>query len=343
MAKQDSAIATVLAFEKKMVTSDGYMYGTTWDEMHNSPIVPIHLVGKAVRGTISNRLKGATKTDPAKLNAKVEKPNIQTVDSASLDMTQDTLKLKFTLKILPKVEYPSSCNNEAHYKSIVAMGEKYKAKTGFKELARRYAMNIANARFLWRNRVSAEKIDVLVSTKLSADEKKWKFNAYDYPLEDFAENSEVNELANLIAEAFCGKRNYLFLEIETYALLGKGQEIYPSEELITDKSSNSKSKNLYEVNGIAAMHSQKLNNALRTIDTWYPQTDDTENLGPIAIEPYGAVTSMGKAYRAPTTKEDFYTLFDKASLGEELANEDEENYVMAVLIRGGVFGQSGKK
>ena len=39
-------------------------------------------------------------------------------------------------------------------------------------------------------------------------------------------------------------------------------------------------------------------------------------------------------------KADFYTLFDKYSRGKELANASEEHYVMAVLVRGGVFGES---
>ncbi|WP_427113759.1 type I-F CRISPR-associated protein Csy3 [Megasphaera sueciensis] len=340
MAKQDSRMASVLAFEKKMVASDGFMYGTIWDK-RDVQAIPLSLVEKSVRGTISNRLKGAVKDDPVKLNAEVEKANLQTVDSASLNLDQNTLKLEFTLKILSGVQYPSACNSEEHYKKIEEMGKNYIGENGFKELARRYALNIANARFLWRNRVGAEKIEVVVTEKL--DNKKWVFNAYDYTLKNFDEKyPEVEELGDLIADAFCGRREYLFIEVETYALLGKGQEVYPSEELILDKGKGKKSKVLYQVNHTAAMHSQKLSNALRTIDTWYPEYDSAK-LGPIAIEPYGAVTNLGKAYRTPKDKKDFYTLFDKYSLGEKLADENEENYVMAVLVRGGVFGQSGKE
>ena len=90
------------------------------------------------------------------------------------------------------------------------------------------------------------------------------------------------------------------------------------------------------------MHSQKIGNAIRTIDTWYPEFE-TANVGPIAVEPYGAVTNLGKAYRTPKDKADFYSLFDKWALGEKLANKNEEHYVMAVLVRGGVFGQSSKE
>ena len=337
MAKKDSGIASVLAFEKRMVPSDGYMYETRWD-VRQEEKTPIRLAEKSVRGTISNRLKNAVKNDPAKLNAEVEKANLQTVDSASLSMECDTLKLCFTLKFLP-VQHPSACNNEEHYQKINSMIQAYKDRYGFTELAKRYAFNIANGRFLWRNRVGAERIEIIVTAKEL--EAQWVFNAYDYSLRDFDdEDTNVLALASCIANALCGTKPYLFLEVEANVLLGRGQEGYPSEELVLDKKGK-KSKILYAVNDTAAMHSQKLGNALRTIDTWYPEYDDV--LRPIAIEPYGAVTNLGKAYRTGTSKKDFYTLFDKYSVGEALECEEDEHYVMAVLVRGGVFGQSGKE
>lgn len=64
----------VLAFEKKLVVSDGYMYGTTWED-RSGKAVPVRLQEKSVRGTISNRLKGAVKNDPAKLNEEIQKAN----------------------------------------------------------------------------------------------------------------------------------------------------------------------------------------------------------------------------------------------------------------------------
>lgn len=131
------------------------------------------------------------------------------------------------------------------------------------------------------------------------------------------------------------------LEVTAYAKVGNGQEIYPSEELVmkdNKSKNNSKDKILYAVDGIAAMHSQKVGNALRTIDTWYQDYTDPENgVGPIAAEPYGAVTHIGKAFRQPIDKADFYTLFANFAGGKSLA-DNEKHYVMSVLIRGGVFG-----
>jgi CRISPR-associated protein Csy3 len=98
-----------------------------------------------------------------------------------------------------------------------------------------------------------------------------------------------------------------------------------------------KSKTLYHVDGVAAIHSQKIGNAIRTIDTWY---EGAEELGPIAVEPYGSVTTQGKAYRQPKQKLDFYTLLDSWLLKDQVPPVEQQHFVMAVLIRGGVFGDA---
>lgn len=335
-AKND---ATVLAFEKKLVPSDGFLYGTTWSDRGN--VKPLALTAKSVRGTISNRLKPAQQNDPLKLNAEVEKPNLQTVDACALSEDQDTLKLSFTLKVLGGLDKPSASNGPNFNAVYPGVAQAYIEQDGFAELAKRYAVNIANARYLWRNRVGAEKIEVVVDT---GDGEPLVFDAQQFSLRDFnANHPNLQKLAGKIADALCGRLPYLLISVEAYALVGKAQEVYPSEELILGNGKGDKSKILYAVNGTAALHSQKIGNAIRTIDTWYPGHDDSSvGIGPIAIEPYGAVTNLGKAFRTPKDKADFYTLFDRFALGEKLAKKEEEHYVMAVLVRGGVFGQSGK-
>lgn len=342
MAKNEN-IASVLAFEKKLVPSDGYFYGTTWDK-RDVDAQPLQLLEKSVRGTISNRLSKPLRADPGKLDAEVEKPNLQKVDCCALGIHQDTLKLHFTLKILSQVEKPSACNNAVFNTSYTAAAKQYISQEGFKELAKRYAINIANARFLWRNRVGAENIEVNVSILNSGVDSSWTFDSTEYSINDFGKSDEsIDSLATKIAQALTGEIPFLLLDITAYAKVGLSQEVYPSEELVLDKgnSKSKKSKILYHINGIAGMHSQKIGNALRSIDTWYPDYEEA-NIGPIAIEPYGAVTNLGTAYRNPKNKADFFTLFDKFARGQSLDNKNDEHYVMAVLIRGGVFGESSK-
>lgn len=343
MAKNN--IASVLAFEKKLVPSDGFMYGTTWEKRFNNEAAsPLQLQEKSVRGTISNRLKAAIKNDPLKLNAEVEKPNLQRVDSCALGTNQDTLKLHFTLKVLSGVEQPSACNNKEFNETYTQAAKQYIEKEGFSELAKRYASSIANARFLWRNRVGSENIEVQVKVLNGNTNQEWKFDAASLSIRNFdSTNADIDALSEEIAKALSGTVDFLLLEINAYAQIGKAQDVYPSEELVLDKgnSKGGKSKILYHVNDVAAMHSQKIGNALRTIDTWYPEYDEI-NVGPIAIEPYGAVTNLGTAYRNPKAKADFFTLFDRFACGAVLDDKNDEHYVMAVLVRGGVFGASGK-
>jgi CRISPR-associated protein Csy3 len=341
MAKKEN-IASVLAFEKKLVTSDGYMYGTTWSS--RSQVSPLALKEKSVRGTISNRLKPAIKSDPAKLNAEVEKANLQRVDACALALEQDTLNLQFTVKVLGGITQPSACNNALFKQSYKTAASEYIKGQSFTELARRYATNIANARFLWRNRVGAENIEVQVKAKNRTVNQSWVFDATQFSIRHFDVNdTQIDELAAHIANALASQDDFLLLDIKCFVQVGRAQEVYPSEELVLDKGKGEKSKILYDVNGIAAMHSQKLGNALRTIDTWYPEFDDEQKTaGPIAIEPYGAVTNLGKAYRTPVAKQDFYTFFDAWARGEKLSRIEDEHYVMAVLVRGGVFGESDK-
>ncbi|MDC3221577.1 type I-F CRISPR-associated protein Csy3 [Gammaproteobacteria bacterium] len=328
--------ASVLAFEKKLVPSDALMYGTTW-ETRNTAASPLPLQEKSVRGTISNRLK---KSEEVKLDAKIENANLQTIDSCALTEDHDTLKINFTLKVLSGIEQPSACNHKEFNDSYSQQVQKYIAEHGFTEIAQRYALNLANGRFLWRNRLGCEALEVQVKVLNAAAEQSWTFNAQEFSIQNFEQTTD-NDIANLgqlIAAALAGTEEFLLLEVTAFAQVGKLQDVYPSEELVLDKSNSKtkKSKILYHVDNVAAMHSQKIGNAIRTIDTWYP--DYADNNKPIAVDPYGAVTNLGRAYRNPKTKLDFFTLFDKFAQGGEITT-DEQHFVMAVLVRGGVFGE----
>jgi CRISPR-associated protein Csy3 len=61
------------------------------------------------------------------------------------------------------------------------------------------------------------------------------------------------------------------------------------------------------------------------------------------VEPYGSVTSRGRAYRQPKQKNDFYSLLDSWVLKDAAPRVEQQHYVMATLIRGGVFGEAEEK
>lgn len=333
--------ASVLAFERKLDPSDAVFHAGRWDDRAKSHAwQPVTVRAKSVRGTISNRLK-AKDQDPAKLDAAIENPNLQTVDVSALPTEADTLKVQFTLRVLGGAGTPSACNSAAYQAKLLATVQGYVQQHGFGELARRYAANLANGRFLWRNRAGAEQVDVTVEQMQNGQAANtWSFDALALNTRAVgAINSEakgLDELGKAIAAGLAGSQHVL-LRVTALVRQGAGQEVFPSQELILDKGSAGKSKTLYHVDGVAAIHSQKIGNAIRTIDTWYEGADE---LGPIAVEPYGSVTTQGKAYRQPKQKMDFYTLLDNWLLKDQVPPAEQQHFVMAVLIRGGVFGDA---
>ncbi|MEM9101264.1 MAG: type I-F CRISPR-associated protein Csy3 [Pseudomonadota bacterium] len=331
-------LAEVLAFERKLSNSDGLMYSGLWQDKNNpNAWQPITLQEKSVRGTISNRAKPAIANDELKLNNEVEKANLQTVDVAQLPLEHDTLKLVYSLRVLGDISQPTSCNKPDYQEALQAVINRYLETHGCKELARRYAINLVNGRVLWRNRIGVENIHVKITNQdlKSSEQITTEFTASDFPLRDFeTNNADIEPIADQIEAALLNQKT-AFFRIETFALMGAGQEVFPSQELILDKGSSKKSKTLYHVKNVAGMHSQKIGNALRTIDTWY---DNAETFGPIAAEPFGAVTSRGVAYRQPKQKKDFYSLLDAWVLKDKEPDVEQQHYVMSVIIRGGVFG-----
>ena len=351
-------LPTVLAFESKLVCSDALMLAGNWEDINVSANwKPIKIQEKSVRGTISNRDERSdiTSNDYAKFLKDIANPNPQTVDNAALPFDCDTLKVKFSLRVIGNLAKPSACNRPNYQEKLASLINNYALdkELGFYELAKRYAKNIANSRFLWRNRLCADAIQIEVIINNLTNEKLI-FNAYEIGLKDFndPENAEVKAKLDKLATAIqvgladnTGQK-FTFIDVEAFVKLGNGQQVYPSQEMVMEKADKGgKSKYLYQVhdgnteNSIAAMHSQKIGNAIRTIDDWHSQAD---KVGAIAIEPYGSVTIAGDAYR-PKSDGSFYKLLDDWVLNDIEPTKDDKHYIMAVLIRGGVFsGQASE-
>jgi len=334
---------SVLAFEAKLVLSDGVMQSGKWadrDEEDKWKAVKVEEI--RARGTISNRMPKDILEDDSKLEQKIEeeskKPNPLLYDKASLPFEDDTLKVTFTLRILGNIGKPTACNIAEYEEKLSKVVSQYSETHGFKELAKRYAHNIANGRFLWRNRVSAESVEV----RVKVDDEVLVFDAYEIGMRGFDNtNDNLEKLANAIEEGLSDSTDerFTFIEVEAFSKMGKGQQVYPSQKMNMETKKGEKSKFLFKINEgkaneTAGMHSQKIGNALRTIDDWHSKAD---KVGAIAIEPYGSVTSRGVAYR--TGRDNFYSILDNWMKKEKEPSKEEQHYMMAVLIRGGVFSE----
>lgn len=323
-------LPSVLSFERKLETSDALMYAGTWDAVDKQQSQDWQII------PITKRQNRSTQSAYGIDDAKKSQPNPVSSDSddANLPHGQDTLKVCFSLRVIGNVGKPFASDDPNF---TVALSEKmkiYKEEQGLKTLALRYAYNIASGRFLWRNRVCAE--DILIKVKKDCDSSDLTFHAYDFPLNDFetnADNANLQKLSEVIYSGLNGDENsFSFIEVAAYVKLGNGQHVFPSQEM----NMGEKKKVLFRlaVNGkdCAAIHNVKIGNAIRTIDNWYKDAEF-----PIAVEPYGSVTQMGQAYRKNRQEGDLYSLMIDW-LNDKKISPIDQNFVVANLIRGGVFG-----
>lgn len=337
-AENKAPVPSVLAFSRKIEPSDGLMQAGIWhndlEQLSAQSWQNIELHDKSNRG-VKSQYGVADEEKP--------QPNLVRGDDASLPPHLDTLKVSFTVKFLGDIA-TATTNNEPNFGIKLAKKFKeYQDEIGFLPLARRYAYNLANGRFLWRNRVGAESIIVRIYDTENPTQE-WIFdNARTMPLNDFeVENTKLDELANRIAESF-KTGQYLLLGVEAFVKVGLGQRVFPSQQM-REKDKDNKSKFLYQIktqNGLCAgLHSEKIGNAIRTIDTWYelPKDDlfDKTVKPAIAIEPYGSVPTQGQAYR--TSKTDLYNLMANWLSDDDNISTEQKHFVVANLIRGGVFG-----
>lgn len=337
----------ILTFERKLEPSDALMYAGNWSDIDKGEEwktpVTIAPTPRTGRGTKSHYLGDKHDEKPD--------PNIFEGDDAYLPADKNTLKIAFTLRVIGNLGKPFSCNSPTFEEALKNRVKEFK---GIETLALRYAYNIANGRFLWRNRVCADKAVVTVKPN---NEDILNFDAHQFSLNDFKKNADdvnLKALRKIIQKGLSSVDDFVFLKINAYVKLGRSQHVFPSQEM----NMGDKKKTLFKLNeNHAAIHSVKIGNALRTIDTWYgneilaltgkkkPKTQmveiTEETKLPIAIEPYGAVTHRGSAYRPADN--DLYTLLPNW-VGETETSEEDKNFIVANLIRGGLFNnESGKK
>ncbi|MGL5949429.1 MAG: type I-F CRISPR-associated protein Csy3 [Aeromonas sp.] len=322
-------LPSMLSFERKLETSDALMFSGEWSNITSAE--------KWQSIQITKRQNRSTQSAHGTSDADKIKPNPVSSDSddANLPLKHDTLKVSFSMRVVGNLGVPFGCNLPAFSHAIKTKVAEFKQSAGINTLAYRYAYNIANGRFLWRNRVGAEEITIIVK----AGGVSFNFNAYDFSLNEFdksSENANLQKLAAIIAEGLQGdEQSFVLIEVDAFVKLGHQQHVFPSQEM----NMGEKGKVLFELEGCAAIHNVKIGNAIRTIDTWYNRYAEQEK--PIAIEPFGAVTQIGDAFRKNKKEGDLYSLMVDWVNDCELAPE-QQTYVVANLIRGGVFSKSSK-
>lgn len=349
-------IPDVLSFQRGTIVTDGLMSSITIDKEGNEKKLPIKVIRHGIRGVNSHAKKDNFS-------------NIQQTESAKTHSNALGLAIDFSYKTIPAKDLLFSCSDQVFRDSLNKFIDQFftRGNQEFEEVCRRYARNILNGRWLWRNRILGEMfISVEVGTR--------KFTSTGSRLNDF-ENYTDDEigLANAIATGFLSN-NYLMtpLKVEGRVLFGftGDVEVFPSQNMVGNKPKGF-ARSLYKVDmpsrkelqsimnsstkggadagefmadiiemGRAAIRDQKIGNAIRTIDTWYSKFSGI----PIPVEPNGANLEANQAFR------DSKKLGDSAndimrkmdSLVPTTEFQPEAAFLIAILIRGGVFSEKDK-
>jgi len=123
--------------------------------------------------------------------------------------------------VLGNLSSPSVCNDQDYQAALTAVIDGYRTEQGFGTLSARYAENLANGRFLWRNRIGAEGIAVHVTH----NNQRWEFEADGYNLRQFRQpTGSLAELAAVIDQGLSGKESVL-LTVEAFVRLGRSGSI----------------------------------------------------------------------------------------------------------------------
>ena len=349
----------VLSFQRCLFPTDALFYNL-YDENATSPLFVIR---HGIRGT-QNVNKGASASKEGSTAGSTKRENVsnpQMTDSAKLDARARALLVRFDLRFIDLKEALFACaasKGDAEdtirnfRESVTAFVKKAKESEGLFELACRYARNIANGRFLWRNRTVAQSIRVTVTDSEKEDRTTFtvSFDALDIPLNEFGNYSEdERKLAATIVEGLQGNRQAI-LKVSAEVDMGmKGPvEVFPSQNYLEDKSkgfarslyclgnaSTDWDRNGSREMGQAALRDQKIGNALRTIDTWYPAYAERQR--PIPVEPNGASLDAQEFFRNDR-KSSGFRLMERI---DELDPATEDGmFLLACLIRGGVYSGS---
>jgi CRISPR-associated protein Csy3 len=357
MAKSPSTLSLetgMLAFARSLQITEGLFYATNSGKL--VVLTPIEILEKGVRGQTSqdNAGKAAGQSNP------------QSVEYAIVPQGHDGVRLSFSIRFMPLSLRPHACNNTDVGAAYVRLAQAYRARGGYSTLALLYVWNIANARFAWRNRFQSDAMTVCVESEAGS----LVFDPFRLSLEKPATRedllaalvqggaAELDGLLVGVAEGLSNDTHTGFVvKVDWDAVMEPAQEVFPSQEYVRgEKAEDTPSRVFAKLPTFfagrelmqASMHSQKIGAALRHIDIWH---GSEAHEAPIAVNPYGGVQETSAVLRDPKSKRSFYDLRAKADAlisGLETPTLDGEisgdaHFVMANLIRGGVFGASGKK
>ena len=176
------------------------------------------------------------------------------------------------------------------------------------------------------------------------------FDALATPFNHFEEVSDDERaVAEVLARGWKGNPA-TELRVTAHVDLGVGGavEVFPSQNYLENKARgfarplycvggapDGQDQHSVRIMGQAALRDQKIGNALRTIDTWYPAYE--ERRVPLPVEPNGASLDAQEFFRNKGDASGFKLMLRVSELDPMTP---DGLFLLACIIRGGVFSGS---
>lgn len=307
--------------------------------------------------------------------------NPHRVDKAVIDQSgASELVVRYRMIVNANSLRPHACNNLEVAGAAMTFMRRYYDLGGSAYLASRYVSNILKGMWLHRNLEFRYQGQVTI--------KGWAYGVdpieYTYrelsTFTDFDALPGTEALVALMAGALDGKLvgsdgvpTPAFFDVEAKLSVCQGMTVYPSQILNMDEQGKRLAYlSTRQGERQAILHSQKVGNAIRRIDTWYakplveqiasgnPHFKNMQTLLPkiangefeleaLPVEPLGIERRLNQAYRLALGNDMYSLLRELVSLSQEKISAlndfadvtDDMHYLAACFIRGGLF--SGEK
>ena len=272
--------------------------------------------------------------------------NPQFIEECYVPPSTDEIVCEFSLRVKANSLHPEVCNDDLVREQLALLAATYKDLNGYQELAYRYAKNILLGTWLWRNR-ECRGVAIEVTTcdgEIILISDATRLSWYGHWDEQSAENLE--KLTSYLSRALSDNTQYFYMDVKAVLAVGRGDEVYPSQEFLHDKQEGIPTKQLAKARladgrETAAFHAQKIGAALQSIDDWWHEEADK----PLRVNEYGADREYVIARRHTQSGNDFYQLIRRAEAWTEEMEKSKSipndvHFIMSVLIKGGLFNSS---
>ncbi len=317
-------IPTLLAITGAIDPSHAVFY-SSFDGENKAPLNKSSFTVLGTLGSYEAGKKSTPETTPF--------GNPQRIDGCYLPQDHAYLHVKGNIKFSNMINSVSS-NGPEVAAAIKAFYSEYTATDGVREYARRVITQLENGYTLFRNKYG---FDIKLILDINGNKEVFSINT-KMTFGDTSSNQAGFDLAvDKITKSLSGDIDDLFiLSYEYIVNMGEGQEVYPSEEFMDGGEGKMLFSTLFNGEDVTGMHSQKIGNAIRTIDTWYSDDD----VYPIPVDPYGPdKKSMCLRRSGVSSKSNsiYSVLMRMVNEGISLTSNDA-HYLAASIIRGGVLG-----